>query len=517
MSPTIATPTFLGIDLTELLVSGHTQSFDLISPLDAKVLASIPAAGPDEVTSAVHTARSCQPRWARVPVTERAHCLLRLHDLLLDHQADLLDLICRESGKSRMDAYQELVHLALTARYYGRRAPALLRTRRGRGVLPGLTRIDLNRNPKGVVGLITPWNYPLSMAMCDGLAALVAGNTVVAKPDSQTVLTALAGSVLLHAAGVPAEAWQVIAGPGRELGPTLVAATDMLCFTGSTATGRLLATTTGAQLKSISAELGGKNALIVRADADLARAAAGAVHACFDSAGQLCMHIERILVDQRVHDDFRDEFVARVREMRLAPGLDWANDMGTLASPAQLAKVQAHLDDAVAHGATVLTGGRARPELAPWFFEPTVLTDVADSAECHLTETFGPLAALYPVKGDAAAIRLANRGRQGLNAAIFTGDPAAGRAMARKLRAGTVNINEGYAAAIASIDAPMGGMGDSGMGRRHGAEGLYRFTETQSVATQRLIPISSRAGLPAERFAGALTGGLRVLRRLPIP
>lgn len=508
---------FLGAELTSMLVANGTDSFEAVSPLDGEVLADIPRSSSADLAEAIETARGFQPRWARVPVAERAACLLRFHDLLLDHQEELLDLICLESGKARIDAFMELAHLVLTARYYARRAPGLLATRRANGALPIVTRVDLNRVPKGVVGLITPWNYPLTMGLCDGLAAVVAGNTVVHKPDSQTVLTALAGLALLQAAGVPGEAWQVVAGSGRELGPQLVEGTDMLCFTGSTQTGRTLAESTGAALKSISAELGGKNALIVRADADVGAAAAGAARAVFNNAGQLCVHIERIYADERVYDEFRAEFVRAVEGLRLAPGLGWDAEMGTLISPDQLEKVETHLADAVAKGATVLTGGQPRPDLAPWCFEPTVLEGVTDDADCHLEETFGPLVALYPVSGDDEAVRLANQGQQGLNASIWTTDHARGRELARRLRAGTVNINEGYAAALASIDAPMGGMGTSGMGRRQGSEGLYRFTEPQTVATQRLFPLAPFGGLDAAGFAKVLTAGLRALRRTPRP
>lgn len=503
--------------LTGLLTASSAETFEELSPLTGQVFVQIPVSSPDDVTAAIQTARDFQPRWAQVPVTERADCLLRLHDLLLDNMEPLLDVICAESGKSRLDAYMELVHLALTARYYGRRAPVLLRSRRGLGVLPGLTRIDLHHQPKGVIGLITPWNYPLTMGFCDGLAALVAGNTIVHKPDSQTVLSALFGLQLLRAAGVPEQAWQLIAGPGSKIGPQLVAQTEMICFTGSTRTGRGLAAATGERLISISAELGGKNAALVLADAEIEAAAQGVARACFNNAGQLCTHIERIYVAEQIHDEFRRVFAEVVAEINLAPGLGWDAEMGTLISPDQLSKVQAHLADARSKGASVLTGGRPRPDLAPWCHEPTVLEGVTAEMDCHLEETFGPLVSLYRFSTEDEAVDLANLGDQGLNASIWTRDHARGRELARRLRAGTVNINEGYAAALASIDAPMGGMGSSGLGRRQGAEGLYRFTETQSVATQRLMPLAPVAGLGAERFTTILTQGLRLLRRTPRP
>lgn len=517
-SRTIPRPADLLVaDLTSMLRASSGESFEESSPLTGDLFAEIPISNADDVQLAVTVARDFQPRWANVPTVERAECLLRFHDLLLDNAENLLDLICAESGKARIDAYMELVHLALTARYYGRRGPELMRSRRGAGVLPGLTRVDINRLPKGVIGLITPWNYPLTMGFCDGLAALFAGNTVVHKPASQTVITALAGLALLRAAGVPEAAWQMVAGSGAEIGPLLVDQTDMICFTGSTETGRTLAQQTAAQLKSISAELGGKNAALVLADADIQGAAEGLARACFNNAGQLCTHIERIYVDASVLDEFRAAFVDVVSNLNLAPGLGWDAEMGTLISPDQLTKIQAHLVDARAKGATVLCGGVARPDLAPWCHEPTVLEGVTPDADCYLDETFGPLVALSGFSTEDEAIALVNQGVQGLNASIWTRDHARGRRLARRLRAGTVNINEGYSAALASIAGPMGGMGESGIGRRQGAEGLRRFTETQTVATQRLIPLAPFGGLSAETFTGVLTKGLRILKALGRP
>lgn len=504
-------------DLAALVTASSGNQQDAISPLDGEVFARVPVSSNDDVSGAIRTARDYQRRWASVPIAERADCLLRFHDLLLDNIDQVLDVICVESGKARLDAYMELVHLALTARYYARRSPALMRTKRGLGVLPGLTRIDLNHIPKGVIGLITPWNYPLTMGFCDGIAALVAGNTVVHKPASQTVVTALVGLSLLRAAGVPAEAWQVVVGSGSMIGPQLVAGTDMICFTGSTETGRGLAASTGEQLKSISAELGGKNAGLVLADADIAAAAEGMARACFNNAGQLCVHIERVYVDARVYDEFEAAFIDAVGSLTLAPGLGWECEMGTLISPDQLKKVTEQIADATGKGAAVLVGGRPRPDLAPWCHEPTVLEGVTAEMDCHLSETFGPLVSLYSFSDEDDAVGQANLGKQGLNASIWTRDHARGRALARRLRAGTVNINEGYAAALASIDAPMGGMGESGMGRRQGADGLFRFTEAQTVATQRLMPLAPSFGLDAQTFTSVLTQGLKLLRRTPRP
>ena len=254
--------------------------------------------------------------------------------------------------------------------------------------------------------------------------------------------------------------------------------------------------------------------MIVLPGADVERAAAGAVTACFSSAGQLCVSIERVYVPEALYDGFRDAFVRRVQALSLGASLDWDADMGSLISQSQVETVAKHVDDAVANGATVLTGGRARPDLGPYFFEPTVLEGVTEAAECFAEETFGPLVSLYPYRTVDEAVALANAGEYGLNASIF-GPVREARRIAPAIKAGTVNINEGFAATFGSIDAPMGGMRTSGVGRRQGAEGILRYTEPQAVAVQRAVPMGGPAFVPARRYAQALTLGLKVLRRTP--
>ena len=228
-----------------------------------------------------------------------------------------------------------------------------------------LTRAEINRVPKGVVGIISPWNYPFNLALIDGLAAIVAGNAVVTKPDAQTMLSALLGAELLEEAGFPKDIWQVVAGPGPEIGGAIIERADYVCFTGSTATGRIVAKACADRLIGSSLELGGKNPLLVLRDADLEKAAEGAVRASFSSSGQLCVSIERMFVADQVYDRFVERFVARTQAMTLGATLDWGNDMGTLISQAQLDTVVAHVEDAVAKGARVLTGGNHRPDLGP--------------------------------------------------------------------------------------------------------------------------------------------------------
>lgn len=500
--------------LTSRIVTSTGAVTALASPLNGQPLAVIPQTSPEDVAEAFTRARKAQAAWVRTSLEERAAVLLRYHDLLLERQDELLDLVGLESAKSRKDAFLELAHLALTARYYARTAHEHLDTKRVPGMFPTLTRAEINRVPKGVVGIISPWNYPLTMAVCDGLPAIMAGNAVVSKPDAQTMLTALLAVQLLEEAGMPRDLWQVVAGPGRELGTPIIQRADYICFTGSTATGKLIAAQCAERLIGCSLELGGKNPMLVLRDASVEKAAEGAVRAVFSNAGQLCVSMERLYVADQVYDRFVDRFVARTQAMSLGASLEWTVDMGSLISQDQLDTVTAHVDDAVAKGARVLAGGKARPDLGPFYYEPTILEGVTPDMTCFGHETFGPVVSLYRFHDEADAVARANEGSYGLNAAIYTQDGHRGRELARQVKCGTVNINEAYGATFGSLAAPMGGMRESGMGRRQGAEGIHRYTEAQSVGTQRVVPIAPLFGMSEKSNAKALTIGLKVLKKL---
>jgi acyl-CoA reductase-like NAD-dependent aldehyde dehydrogenase len=377
-----------------------------------------------------------------------------------------------------------------------------------------LTKTVEYRQPKGVVGVITPWNYPLALAAMDILPALVAGNGVVHKPDNQTALSGVYLRQLAVQAGLPAELWQVVTGDGPVTGPAVVDHADYVAFTGSTRTGRQVAQQAAGRLIGCSLELGGKNPILVLRDADLEKAAEGAVRAAFSNAGQLCVSMERMFVADQVYDRFLERFVARTEAMTLGATLAWGNDMGSLISRRQLEAVTAHVDDAVAKGARVLTGGRARPDLGPFFYEPTILEGVTPDMTCFGQETFGPVVSAYRFHDEADAVARANDGEYGLNASIYSRDGARARSLARQIRCGTVNVNEAFGATFASIEAPMGGMRSSGLGRRQGSEGLLRFTETQSVATQRVTRVAPAHGLSDQTWGKAMTLSLRALKKL---
>lgn len=502
--------------LTALVsASGDEAPVTTHAPFGGDPLAELPQSTPDDVAGAAAAAREAQRAWAATSVAERARVFLRLHDLVLDARDELMDLVQAENGKARRDAFLEVADIAVTCRYYARTAPAALGPSRRSGLIPGLTAVRELRHPKGLVAVISPWNYPLSLGAGDTIPALLAGNAVVQKPDTQTALTALRVLELARRAGVPADLWQVVLGHGSAIGPALLDEADYVMFTGSTASGRNIAAEAGRRLVDCSLELGGKNALVVLDDADVDRAVEGAVRACFSSTGQLCISAERMYVAEGIADTFLPRFVEAVQALRIGPGYDFEHQVGSLTNEHQLEVTRRHVDEAVAAGATVLAGGRARPDLGPWFYEPTVLTGVTPGMACYAEETFGPVVSVYRVASEDEAVARANDSRYGLNASVWTRSPRRGWAVASRLRAGTVNVNEAYAAAWGSIDAPMGGMGDSGMGRRHGTQGLLKYTEAQTVARQRLVNLAPPLReLGDDGFAAVMTSALRLLKSI---
>ena len=483
--------------------------------MTGQLLGWVPQCTHDDVVAAADRARAVQRTWAQRPLRERAEVMLRFHDLVLRRQDEVLDIIQLENGKARTHAFEEVADVCLTARYYANTAEKYLTPKRRQGVLLALTEVWEHHPPKGLVGIISPWNYPLTLGISDALPAIVAGNAVLAKPDNQTPFSALWAVRLLEEAGMPHGLVQVVTGSGSELGTPIIEQSDYLMFTGSTETGRKVAAQAGERLIACSMELGGKNALLVLDDADLGKAAAGAVRAAFSNAGQLCISIERIYVPTTLWDGFLDRFVAAAKEIRLSAALDYSADMGSLINQAQLETVTQHVDDAVQKGATVLAGGRPRPDIGPYFYEPTILTGVREGMTVFADETFGPVVSLYPVQTEQEAIEKANDSPFGLNFSVWTSDPKRGRLVATQLEAGTVNVNEGYAAAWASVDAPMGGMKASGLGRRHGEQGILKYTEPQTIAIERGLPVGAPPWMRAGIYARVMSNGLRVLRHLP--
>ena len=500
-----------------VVASPRADQVTVEAPFTGERLVDLPLSTTDDVVAAYEAARAAQQAWAARPVHERARIVGRIHDLVLDRQSELADLVQAETGKARKDAFEEVMDVALAARYAAARGPKLLRDRRRLGAIPALTTAWEVRHPKGVVGMISPWNYPLTLGISDSLPAFLAGNAVVHKPDTQVALTALRARSIAVEAGLPEGLWQIVVGDGPTIGGAVVSLADYVSFTGSTAVGRLIGKQTGERLVGASLELGGKNAMIVLDDADLDRAAEGAVRASFSNSGQLCIAMERIYVAETVKDEFMTKFREQIEKLRLGASLDYTTDMGTLISKAQLDKVTQHVEDAAAKGAHVVVGGKPRPDLGPYFFEPTVLEGVEPGMLACEDETFGPVVSIYPVADDEEAIARANATAYGLNGSVWTRDRRRGVAVAKRLIAGAINVNEGYVAAWGSHDLPSGGMGASGLGRRHGGEGILRYTEPQAIAVQKLMGIKPVGRMTYDGFAKVMTGSLRVLKRLRRP
>lgn len=497
--------------VTDLSASGSATE-PILAPFTGEVLHELPLSTAADVEDAASAARLAQLAWQRTGFAHRRKILLKAHDLLLANREQLLDLLQSETGKTRGQAFEELFNAASTLRYSALAARKVLRSRARRGGVPLVIRTRTGYTPKGLVGVITPWNFPLVLGIADIVPALAAGNAVVQKADNQAVLTILASRRALIDAGLPAALWAVVAGDGNEIGNAVVDAADYVAFTGSTATGRKVAQRAAANLTGVSLELGGKNPLIVLDDVNPRKAAISAAYACFSSLGQMCVSIERIYVMRAVSEPFTAALVERVRSLKGGANFDNSTDVGTLTSEAQLRRVQAHVADAVAKGATVLAGGKARPELGPYFFEPTVLTGVTGDMECFAEETFGPVVAVTVVDSEEEAIAAANASSYGLNASVFSRSLRRAHRVARSLEAGSVNINEGYRGTFSSVDAPMGGVKHSGLGRRNGPEGLLRFVDARTISHATGVVPLPHSGRDFARISPAFIAVLVALK-----
>jgi succinate-semialdehyde dehydrogenase/glutarate-semialdehyde dehydrogenase len=464
------------------------------------------------IDTAVTKARAAATTWSATPVRERTRIARRFGKLILERRDDILDAIQADTAKARLAALDEILDVAGLTAYYARVAPKLLRPQRRAGAIPVLTKTIEHHVPVGVVGIITPWNYPFTLPASDLLPAILAGNTVVLLPDAATPRSADIIAEILADAGLPEGVLTVVHGGGRVHGTDLINRADFIMFTGSTATGIIVAEQCATRLIGFSGELGGKNPLLVLDDADVQRAAKGAVRASFSNSGQLCVSAERAYVHTDMYDEFLETFVRETKAMTLGAGKDWDIDMGPLISAAQADRVMAHIDDAVAKGATVLAGGARRPDISPNFVEPTILTGVKDSMLLARNETFGPVISVYKVDSNDEALERANDSEYGLNTSVWS--RRLGTTVARTIRSGTVTINEGFSASFASHDAPMGGMKKSGVGRRHGSAGLLKYTDAQTVATQRIWGIAPLPGQSNEKFASLMTTAIGWLTKI---
>lgn len=456
-------------------------TLEVRSPLDRSVLASLPVDGPEEVRAAVARARSAQVEWARLGLRERARRMRAVARLMDVRGDDLAASVRRETGKPPTEAMLEVAISVDLIRYYARVAPRHLRPRR---VSTGwiLTKAGIvERVPHGVVGAITPWNYPLVLVLDCVTPALFAGNGVVVKPSELTPLTALLVPALLDEAGIPKGLVQIVTGDGSTGRALVQSGVDRVVFTGSTATGRKVMEAASATLTPVTLELGGKDPAIVLEDADLERAARGIVFGALFNAGQTCISVERVYVVRSVYQAFVERVAELMRALRAGQGED--ADLGPIISQAQIAILERQVAEAMEKGAHALTGGRrASPDASVYL--PTLLVDVDDSMAVMREESFGPLLPIVPVEDEEEAIRRANASRYGLFASVWTGDRERGLGVARRLRAGGVSVNDVLTHySIPSL--PMGGVGESGFGRRRGVEALDEMTRTRTLLVDR--------------------------------
>lgn len=454
-------------------------SLEIRNPATGEFVGTVPVATDEDIANAVGAARAAQPAWLDAGFRARARVVRRFQRLLHTERDRILDLIQDETGKARRDALGETVSLLATCGYYLQHGRSLLRSRQRPGALPLVTSAEVSYQPLGVVGFISPWNYPFLLAVDDAIPALLAGNAIVIKPSELTPHCAELAIDLLRRAGLPDDVARVVHG-GGEVGAQLINHVDGLAFTGSADTGRKVAAAAGQRLIPCSLELGGKNPAIVLSEADVESAVAGLMPAVFFNSGQTCINVERIYVPRQRMDEFVTTARARAQSLKVAFSRDFEPDMGSLVSADHLAKVGGQVVEATSQGAEVIVGGARREDLGEAFYAPTLLSSVPASANLAGEETFGPVATVYAYDDLDEAVARANDTPYGLNASVW-GPRRAARRVASRIQAGSVGVNSTLMI-YNCLAAPMGGVKASGVGRRHAGHGITRFTQPRSIA-----------------------------------
>ncbi len=482
------------------------------NPATGEVIGYVDDVGPAGVRDAVGRARAAQPQWDELGFERRGALMRRLRRWLVDNRNRVLDTLVSEGGKTREDALlAELFYVCDSLGFWARSASKYLADDRIKTRSPFLIgkRVVLRYRPMGVVGVIGPWNYPLTNCFGDAIPALMAGNTVVLKPSEVTPLASLLAAEGAAAVGFPDGVLGVATGTG-ETGAALIDEADMIMFTGSTATGKKVMARAAETLTPVSLELGGKDPMIVLRDANLERAANMAVQWAMSNSGQICIAVERVYVEEPVYDEFVNRVVDKVSALRQGvPGAAGSVDIGALTFPPQIDLVERHVRDAVDKGARVLVGGNRRQGTGR-FFEPTVLTNVDHSMDVMREETFGPVLPIMKVRDADEAVGLANDTRYGLNSSVFTKDIEKGERVARRLTAGNACVNDALINYLAH-EAPFGGTGESGVGHRHGPQGIRKYCSSQTILVTRFGPKKEPTMFPNSALRSKLFERLMVL------
>lgn len=458
------------------------ESYD---PATLEKIGTVRPSSASDVAQAVDRARGAQARWAAVPVVERGKYLLRVRDHLIDNMDRVATLISRENGKPKQEAlYADVFPVIYLIDYFAKNAPRLLADSTiDIRIWRFLRRSSLlNRAPRGVVGIISPWNFPFTIPAGEICMALMAGNAAVLKPARATALVGELVGEIYNSVGLPEHLVQVVQGSGSAL---MAQKLDFIAFTGSVDVGKQIMQQAARNLTPVMLELGGKDPMIICEDANLEVAAAAAMWGAFSNAGQMCSSVERVYVHHKVADTFTRLVLDKTRKLRQGHGLDPNVDIGAMCTQEQYAYVIAQVDRARAQGATILTGGETNPAAGPgYFYKPTVMTHVGQDWECMQDETFGPTLPIVTYRDDAEAVRLANDSKYGLCASVWTRNIRKGEAMARQIVSGSVLVND-VAFTHSLAETPWGGPKDTGIGRTHGREGLLEFTESRHIHINR--------------------------------
>ncbi len=458
------------------------------NPATGEVLREFECASAAEVREAVARARCAQPEWQGRAVRDRLAIVQNFQHLLNERKQQVARIITSEAGKPIVEALLTEILVVLDAsRFLLQESHGFLREQPvPHGSLATKAKTGrLIREPYGVIGIISPWNYPFSIPATETLAALVTGNTVVLKPSELTPLSALELASLLRDAGVPEDVFQIVVGDGPTGAALVESGIDKLVFTGSVATGRRIAQAAAARLLPVVLELGGKDPMIVLDDADVDVASSGAVWGAFVNAGQACLSVERCYVHRSIYDRFISVCAKKTMQLRVGNGMDPEIDIGPLIHERQLQTVVQHVEDAQSRGARVVAGGERLTSLGPNFYSPTVLADVNHEMRVMREETFGPVLPIMAFGSDAEAVRLANDSEYGLAASVWTRDRARGESIARQINAGTVMVNDAVSC-FGISEAPHGGVKASGIGRTHGRFGLEEMVRVKYLDSDRL-------------------------------
>jgi acyl-CoA reductase-like NAD-dependent aldehyde dehydrogenase len=459
-----------------------------VNPATGEILRELECAGEGEVEAAVARARVAQAAWAEIGLRRRIAVLREFQANLYTRKSEIAAAITREVGKPLVEALVTEVLVVLdAARFLIDNAWGLLRDEPvpHANLVTKLKSGWLVREPHGVIGIISPWNYPFSIPATETLAALVAGNAVVLKPSELTPLVALELASLMHAAGVPEDVFQVVVGAGPAGAALLRSPIDKLVFTGSVATGKRIAAAAAERLLPVVLELGGKDPMLVLDDADVDVASSAAVWGAFVNAGQACLSVERCYVHRSLYEPFANACAEKTKQLRVGNGMDAHTDVGPMIQERQVRIVESHVEDAKACGARVLAGGMRLPELGVNFYAPTVLADVTQEMRIMREETFGPVLPVMACADDDEAVRLANDSEYGLAASVWTRDRKRGEGLARRIHAGTVMVND-VISCFGISEAPHGGVKASGVGRTHGRFGLDEMVRVKYLDMDRM-------------------------------